>query len=85
MLHCKTCLDVGSGSIHNHKGCGSSILVITLGNSLIRPESHGILSSSRKPYIPCGGQVNTFDEKKFNINPHTNFNIYITFIIYSFC
>ena len=33
--------------------------------------------------LPCGGKVNNFDEKKFNINPHTNFYIYIIFIIYS--
>ena len=33
---------------------------------------------------PCGGKVNIFDEKKFNINPHTNFITYITIIIYIF-
>ena len=33
--------------------------------------------------LPCGGQVNTLNEKKFNINPYTNFNMYIMFMIYS--
>ena len=32
---------------------------------------------------PCGRKVNIFNEKKFNINPYTNFIIYITIMIYS--
>ena len=32
----------------------------------------------------CGGKVNIFDEKKFNINLYTNSIIYIIIIIYIF-
>lgn len=56
-------------------------------------------SRSRFPHKPCGSEVNIFDEKKFNINPHVNFyyiynnnNIYIfvsndivTFLIMNIC
>lgn len=43
------------------------------------------LHPDRNSNISYNGKVNIFNEKKFNINPHINFNIYIIFIIYSLC